>query len=57
MMSRKAMLQGLSNVEGGRAALPFVSMFYGAPSQYLREDDSGTVHTIDQGEGGEQEMR
>ena len=23
------MLQGLSNVEGGRAALPFVSMFYG----------------------------
>ena len=29
MMSRKAMLQGLSNVEGGRGALPFVSMFYG----------------------------
>ena len=54
MMSRKAMLQGLTNVEGGRAALPFVSMFYGAPSQYLWEDDSGTVHTIDQGEGGEQ---
>ena len=54
MMSRKAMLQGLSNVEGGRVALPFVSMFYGAPSQYLWEDDSGTAHTIDQGEGGEQ---
>ena len=54
MRSRKAMLQGLSNVEGGRAALPFVSMFCGAPSQYLWEDDSGTVHTIDQGEGGEQ---
>ena len=54
MMSRKAMLQGLSNVEGGRAALLCVSMFYGAPSQYLWEDDSGTVHTIDQGEGGEQ---
>ena len=49
------MLQGLSNVEGGRAALPFVSIFYGAPSQYLWEDDSGTVHTIDQGESGEQE--
>ena len=34
--------------------MQFVSMFYGAPSQYLWEDDSGTVHTIDQGEGGEQ---
>ena len=48
-----AMLQGLSNVEGGRVALPFVSMFYGAPS-----NTSGrmilAVHTIDQGEGGEQ---
>ena len=54
MMSRKAMLQGLSNVEGGRAALSSVSMFHGAPSQNLWEDDSGTVHTIDQGEGGEQ---
>ena len=54
MMSRKAMLQGLSNIERGRAALPFVSMFFGAPSQYLWEDDSDTVHTIDQGEGGEQ---
>ena len=53
MMSRKAMLQTLSNVEG-RAALPFVNMFYGAPSQYFWEDDSCTVHTIDQGKGGEQ---
>ena len=41
IMSRKV-LQGLCNVEGGRVALPFVSMFHGAPSQYL-EDDSGTV--------------
>ena len=49
MMSRKAMLQGLSNVEGGRAALPVVSMFHGAPSQYFWEDDSGTVRTTDQG--------
>ena len=46
MMSQKAMLQGLSNVEGGRVALPFVSMFYGAPSKCLWEDDSGTVHTV-----------
>ena len=43
MMSRTAMLQGLSNIEGGRAALPFVSMSYGC-----------TVAAIDQGEGGEQ---
>ena len=34
------------------AALPFIIMFYGAPSQYLQEDDSGTVLSIDQGEGG-----
>ena len=27
-ISRRAMSQGLSNVEGGRSALPFVSMFY-----------------------------
>ena len=34
--------------------LPFVRMFFGAPSEYLWEDDSGTVHRIPQGEGGEQ---
>ena len=54
MISRRAMLQGLMNVEGGSAALPFVSMFYGSPSKYLWEDDVGAIHTIDQGEGGEQ---
>ena len=53
-ISRRAMLQGLSNVEGGRSALPFVSMFYGSPSQYLWEDEGGVTHTIHQGEGGEQ---
>ena len=36
------------------AVLPFVRMFYGAPSSYLCEDSAGTVHTIRQGEGGEQ---
>ena len=41
----------MRHVEGDRVA--FVSMFYGAPSKYLWEDDSCTVHTIDQGEGGE----
>ena len=29
-------------------------MFYSSPSRYLWEDQEGVVHTIDQGEGGEQ---
>ena len=29
-------------------------MFYGSPSEYLWEDDSGVTHSIPQGEGGEQ---
>ena len=29
-------------------------MFYGDHSTYLWEDDVGTVHHIEQGEGGEQ---
>ena len=48
------MLEGLMQVDGGSATLPFVRMFYGAPSGYLWEDDFGQVHTISQGEGGEQ---
>ena len=49
------MLDGLlQSVEGGDAALPFVRQFYGTPSQYLWEDDDGSVHIIHQGEGGEQ---
>ena len=56
LISREAMLQALADVEGGSQALPFVSlsMFFGAPSQYLWEDSAGRVHTIKQGEGGEQ---
>ena len=53
-ISRKAMLEALARMPGGAAALPFVRLFYGQPSQYLREDAEGTVHTIAQGEGGEQ---
>ena len=34
--------------------LPFVRMFYGSPSEYLWEDNEGNVHSIPQGEGGEQ---
>ena len=38
----------------GANALPFVRLFYGSPSAYLWEQDDGTVHTVEQGEGGEQ---
>ena len=41
-------------VDGGSAALPFVRLFNGRPSQYLWEDSTGTTHTVHQGEGGEQ---
>ena len=48
------MLEGLRLVHGGVETLPFVRMFYSSPSRYLWEDQEGVVHTIDQGEGGEQ---
>ena len=48
------MLQALDRVDGGSAALPFVSMFCGTPSHYLWEDSLGRVHTVTKGEGGEQ---
>ena len=32
LVSRESMLQALADVEGGSQVLPFVSMFYGAPS-------------------------
>ena len=54
LISRRAMLSGLSGVDGGSASLPFVRMFYGSPSEYLWEDESGVTHSIPQGEGGEQ---
>ena len=47
-------MDGLQQVEGGLATLPFVRMFYGTPSEYLWEDSDGVVHSIPQGEGGEQ---
>ena len=34
-------------------AVPFARMFYGRRSEYLWESDSGEVHNIPQGEGGE----
>ena len=53
-ISRAAVLDGLLNVANCGAVLPFVRMFHGGPSSYLWEDSAGTVHTIRQGEGGEQ---
>ena len=46
--------ESYTRVEGGSEAVPFVRMFYGAPSEYLWEDSQGVVHNIPQGEGGEQ---
>ena len=54
LVSREAMLSGLRSTEGGDTLLPFVSQFYGQPSQHLWEDEEGVSHTIPQGEGGEQ---
>ena len=48
------MLESLHSVPEGAEALQFVRMFHGQHSRYLWEDEEGTVHTIDQGEGGEQ---
>ena len=53
-VSRNAMLKGLLTMEGGDRVLPFVRLFYGDPSTFLWEDDLGGVHSIHQGEGGEQ---
>ena len=54
VVSRRAMFEGLRSVHGGAETLPFVRMFYSSPSRYLWEEQEGVVHTIDQGEGGEQ---
>ena len=55
LISRKSMLEVLMRVEGGPSIMPCVSMFYGQPLSGLWESDNGTVHTIEQGEGGEQD--
>ena len=54
LISRNAMMEGLMDIDGGVAVLPFVRQFYGHPSTHLWEDDVGNVHEIAQGEGGEQ---
>ena len=54
LISRRAMMEALMKQEVGSQILPFVRMFSGDHSTYLWEDDVGTVHHIEQGEGGEQ---
>ena len=44
-ISRKAMLEGLMQVDGSSATLTFVRMFHGAPSKYLWENYCGQIHT------------
>ena len=55
LVFREAMMQGFRSMEGeGPSLLPFILQFYGAPSEYIWEDNEGVHHTILQGEGGEQ---
>ena len=54
LISRSAMMQGLVDMPDGIKVLPFVRMFHGTPSQFLWEDELGTVNHIPQGEGSEQ---
>ena len=53
LISRKTMLEALMEMESGSQVLPFVRMFYGSHSTSGR-DEAGVVHTVEQGEGGEQ---
>ena len=45
LISRRAMLSALARAEGGGQALPFVKLFYDAPSQYWWEDEMGVSCT------------
>ena len=54
LVSRNAMLQGLMSIEDGGKVLPFVKTFYGQPSNFIWEDETGDVHDIPQEEGVDQ---
>ena len=54
LVSRRAMLQGLLNMEGSDSLLLFARQFYGSPSTFLWEDELEIVNHVQQGEGGEQ---
>ena len=51
---RNAMFRGVADMCDGDKLIPFVRLFYGSPSTYLWEDDTGKVHHVQQGEEGEQ---
>ena len=51
---RNSMLQGLRDVPEANRCLPFVKMFYGAPSHYIWHSATGEAHIISQTQGGEQ---
>ena len=53
-IKRSAMLSKLRKLPRASAMLPFVRLFYGAPSEYTWYDDEGVAHAIIQGDGGEQ---
>ena len=48
------MFRGVADMGGGDKVIPFARLLYGFPSRFLWEDDSGAVHHVRQGEGGEQ---
>ena len=54
LVSRRAMMTAVHNMDQGEKLIPFLLQFYGHPSTHLWEDEEGTVHEIQQGEGGEQ---
>ena len=53
-VSRGAMLEALHARPELQPLLPYARQFYATPSSYTWVDDSGTSHTVSQGEGGEQ---
>ena len=53
-VSRQAMLSELRHTPEASAMLPFVRLFYGAPSSFVWTDDEVVSHLVSQGEGGEQ---
>ena len=48
------MFEQLMDNEQLQSLLPFVRLWYAVPSQYKWKDDAGNIHTIQQGDGGEQ---
>ena len=53
-MYRAAMLEAVANLPQAHRLIPYLLLSYGQQSTYLWEDQSGVVHDILQGEGGEQ---